>query len=114
MTAHTLPIRAPQIDRWADVDALDDGAEDKAAEALARFQAKWPVERTRDMAAFARGDEAAGLRIAARALERIERENAADRAVRGLLTDAELLAHSKGQRNFAKLIDRARDRRVSR
>lgn len=72
-------------------------------EALARFQERFPVERTRDMAALCTGTpaerEAAAFRIAARAMER-NVQTPADHAVRGLLTDSELVGLSKGHRQY--------------
>lgn len=103
MTAHTpIPTRPEHnASRWA--------AEDAAEEALARFRAKWPLERTRDLAAAIGGDEAAGLRIAARSLDRNSTEPVMKLAVEMIdqmagkrLSDAELRAHAKAQNKFVR------------
>ena len=58
-------------------------------EALARFRAQWPVERTRALAWLECGTpaerEAAMFRLAQRAMEKTETQGPADDAVRALV-----------------------------
>lgn len=71
----------------------------KAAEALARFRAQWPPERCERLGRMLEGDYS---QVWAEALAPKEADTPADHAVRDLLTDAELQAHSRNQRAFAR------------
>lgn len=94
-----MTYQGPIDSRWRDIER-----EDEAAAALARFRAKWPPERCKRLGDAMGGTPAekaaANASYVADALARVRAETPADRAVVGLLSDAELVSHSMGQRKF--------------
>lgn len=95
-------MNAPPID----LHLRDIEREEAAADALARFHAEWPPERSRRLRDAVCGTpaerDAANASFLADALASNQPETPADAAARGLLSDTDLLAHSKEQRRFKR------------